>query len=106
MNPTEESLVLIAEDDPELRTALERIVAFDGYTHHSVRDGAAALSAVPELSPDVIVLDVMMPFVDGLTVCRQLRNKGDDTPILMLTARLDISDRLAGLDAGADDYMS
>lgn len=105
MSTTEDELVLIAEDDIELRNALERILAFEGYTHHSVRDGAAALSAVSELRPDVIVLDVMMPFVDGLTVCRQLRKRGDHTPILMLTARREVPDRVAGLDAGADDYM-
>lgn len=99
-------MVLIAEDDLEVRCALERILSFEGYGHHSVRDGAAALSAVAEHRPDVIVLDVMMPFVDGLTVCRQLRRKGDRTPILILTARREIPDRVAGLDAGADDYLS
>ena len=106
MGTTDEALVLIAEDDIELRTALERILEFEGFAYRSVRDGAAALSAVAEHRPAVIVLDVMMPFVDGLTVCRRLRNKGDRTPILMLTGRCDITDRIAGLDAGADDYMT
>lgn len=98
--------ILIAEDDRELREALERIVAFEGYTYHSVGDGAAALEAVSNLAPKLILLDVMMPFVDGLTVCRRLRDRGDRTPVLMLTARQEVPDRVAGLDAGADDYVA
>jgi two-component system response regulator MprA len=98
-------LVLIAEDDAEIRHALERILRFEAYRTISAADGAAALSSVVEHDPDVIVLDVMMPFVDGLTVCRRLREHGNRVPILMLTARHEVSDRVAGLDAGADDYM-
>ena len=98
-------LILIAEDDDEIRRALERILRFEGYRTVSVADGAVALSAVVEHHPDVIVLDVMMPFVDGLTVCRRIREHGNRVPILMLTARHEVSDRVAGLDAGADDYM-
>ncbi len=98
-------LILIAEDDDEIRRALERILAFEGYRTVSVADGAVALSAVAEHGPDVILLDVMMPFVDGLTVCRRIREHGNRVPILMLTARHEVSDRVAGLDAGADDYM-
>jgi two-component system response regulator MprA len=98
--------VLIAEDDAEIRQALERILRFEGYHVTSVIDGAAALESVGESSPDVIVLDVMMPFVDGLTVCRRLRERGNRTPILMLTARGDVGDRVEGLDAGADDYLA
>lgn len=101
----EEPLVLIAEDDDEIRHALERILRFEGYETVSAADGAAALSTVVERSPDVVVLDVMMPYLDGLAVCRRLRERGDRTPILMLTARHEVSDRVAGLDAGADDYM-
>ena len=98
-------LVLIAEDDDEIRLALERILGFEGYRTLVATDGAAALSSVVEHGPDVIVLDVMMPYVDGLAVCRRLRERGNRTPILMLTARHEVSDRVAGLDAGADDYM-
>lgn len=98
--------ILIAEDDPEIRTALERILTYEGYTVHSANDGAAALEALLTHEPDLVVLDVMMPFVDGLEVCRKMRSRGDRTPILMLTAREETSDRVAGLDAGADDYMA
>jgi two-component system response regulator MprA len=101
----EAALVLIAEDDDEIRHALERILGFEGYRTLVATDGAAALSSVVEHGPDVIVLDVMMPYVDGLAVCRRLRERGNRTPILMLTARHEVSDRVAGLDAGADDYM-
>lgn len=98
--------ILIAEDDTEIRIALERILGYEGYATRSVADGAAALEAVKDHRPDVIVLDVMMPFVDGLTVCRRLRQHGDRTPVLMLTARHELSDRVEGLDAGADDYVA
>ena len=97
--------VLIAEDDSEIRQALERILRFEGYATSAVNDGAAALEAIADQQPDVIVLDVMMPFVDGLVVCRRLRERGDRTPVLMLTARHELSDRIEGLDAGADDYL-
>lgn len=98
-------LVLIAEDDPEIRVALERILSYEGYRTITANDGAAALEAVGTHSPDGVILDVMMPFVDGITVCRRMRDKGDRTPILMLTARHELSDRVEGLDAGADDYL-
>ena len=101
-----EPLILIAEDDREVREALERILSFEGYAYRSVADGAAALEAVATLEPALVLLDVMMPFVDGLTVCRRLREAGDRTPVLMLTARQEVPDRVAGLDAGADDYVS
>jgi two-component system response regulator MprA len=97
--------VLVAEDDNEIRTALERILKYEEYEPVTVTDGAAALEAIAEHEPDLIILDVMMPFVDGLTVCRRIRERGDRTPVLMLTARHEISDRVAGLDAGADDYL-
>jgi len=97
--------VLIAEDDNEIRTALERILRYEGYNPITVNDGAAALEGIVEHEPDLILLDVMMPFVDGLTVCRRLRERGNRTPVMMLTARHEISDRVAGLDAGADDYL-
>ncbi len=98
--------VLVAEDDPEIRTALVRILSYEGYEVLAVNDGAAALEAAVEHDVDLMVLDVMMPFVDGLDVCRKLRSKGDRTPILMLTARHETKDRVAGLDAGADDYLA
>ncbi len=105
MNATNPATILIAEDDPEIRTALERILGYEGYRTVSANDGAAALEAVAEHEPDALVLDVMMPHVDGLAVCRKLRDRGDRTPILMLTARHELQDRVAGLDAGADDYL-
>lgn len=99
------STVLIAEDDEGVRTALSRALKFEGYDVVLAFDGAEALEAVGTAEPDVIVLDIMMPHVDGLTACRRMRSKGIQTPILMLTARQDVSDRVAGLDAGADDYL-
>ncbi|MCB1270182.1 MAG: response regulator transcription factor [Microthrixaceae bacterium] len=98
--------MLVAEDDPEIRQALDRILTYEGYEVITVNDGAAALEAVTQRRPDAILLDVMMPFVDGLGVCRRLRERGDRTPILMLTARDELGDRVAGLDAGADDYVT
>lgn len=77
----------------------------EGHTVTAVNDGNAALEAVGSVRPDVIVMDVMMPVMDGLTACRRLRSKADRTPILMLTARTEVSDRVSGLDAGADDYL-
>jgi len=97
--------VLVAEDDRQVREALARILRFEGYGVVTVNDGAAALEAIDEHSPDVIVLDVMMPLVDGFSVCRRLRARNDHTPVLMLTARDEVRDRVDGLDAGADDYL-
>ena len=81
------------------------MLAYEGYRVRLAVDGAEALASVLEAPPDVIVLDVMMPNVDGLTACRRLRERGDRTPVLMLTARHEVGDRVAGLDAGADDYL-
>ena len=97
--------VLVAEDDKSVRDSLVRALTFEGYEVVTAGDGAEALMAVVESQPDVIVLDVLMPHVDGLTACRRLRERGDRTPVLMLTARHEVSDRVAGLDAGADDYL-
>ncbi len=99
------STVLIAEDDEGVRTALSRALKFEGYDVVLAFDGAEALEAVQTAEPDVIILDVMMPHIDGLAACRRMRSKGIETPILMLTARQEVSDRVAGLDAGADDYL-
>ncbi len=101
-----EQRVLIAEDDKQVREALERALRFEGYAVSSAPDGAAALAAFDDDEPDVLVLDVSMPVVDGISVCRRLRARGDTTPVLMLTARSDIEDRVTGLDAGADDYLA
>lgn len=98
--------LLVAEDDAEIRQALDRILTYEGYDVVTAPDGAAALEAIGEHSPDAILLDVMMPFVDGITLCRRVRERGDRTPVLMLTARHEVSDRVAGLDAGADDYVT
>ncbi|MDT0546395.1 MULTISPECIES: response regulator transcription factor [Streptomyces] len=98
--------VLLAEDDRAIRQALERALALEGYQVTAVPDGIEALAAVHRERPDVIVLDVMMPGLDGFQVCRVLRAEGDRTPILMLTARVETADRIEGLDAGADDYVA
>jgi two-component system, OmpR family, response regulator MprA len=102
---TAEGSVLIVEDDRRLRESVGRVLAFEGYDVHTAADGVEALAAIPVARPDVIVLDVMMPNLDGLAVCRELRSRHDTTPVLMLTARHEISDRVDGLDAGADDYL-
>ena len=97
--------VLVVEDDGAVRRAVERALTFEGYDVVTARDGAEALAIVLNDSIEAIVLDVMMPIVDGLEACRRIRARGDPTPILILTARTEISDRVAGLDAGADDYL-
>ena len=102
----EPNTVLVVEDDPDVRAALTRALSFEGYEVSIAEDGGRALESVRQNHPDVIVLDVMMPFVDGLETCRRLRARGDETPILMLTALGDVSDRVDGLDAGADDYLA
>ena len=98
--------VLIAEDDRAVRESLARAMRLEGYEAVTANDGAAALESVRAESPEIAVLDVSMPAVDGLTVCRVLRSEGNTLPILMLTARTEPSDRVAGLDAGADDYVT
>jgi two-component system response regulator MprA len=97
--------VLVVDDDPPLRRMLARTLAAEGYEVFVAGDGGAALVSVERTVPDVIVLDVAMPGLDGLTVARRLRGKGLPTPILMLTARDAVPDRVAGLEAGADDYL-
>jgi two-component system response regulator MprA len=97
--------VLVVDDDPPLRRMLERTLAAEGYDVTLAGDGSGALAAVQRSAPDVIVLDVALPGLDGLAVCRRLRGKGLATPILMLTARDAVPDRVAGLEAGADDYL-
>ena len=97
--------VLIAEDDEQVRRSVERALRLEGYGVVTAVDGEEARRAMEAERPDVLVLDIMMPRLDGITVCRLLRAQGDRTPILMLTARHELSDRVAGLDAGADDYL-
>jgi two-component system response regulator MprA len=97
--------ILFADDDRAIREALTRALSLEGYDVVSATDGAQALSLIESTQPDVAVLDVMMPNVDGLTVCRVLRAERNRIPILMLTARTETPDRVAGLDAGADDYL-
>jgi two-component system response regulator MprA len=98
--------VLVVDDDRAIRGALERVLLLEGYEVEVVPDGAAALTALSERPADAVLLDLMMPGVDGLTVCRVLRAERNRVPILMLTARTETSDRVAGLDAGADDYLA
>lgn len=98
--------MLVAEDDPSVRKAVQRVLELEKYEVSAVNDGAAALEALTKTRFDLAVLDVMMPFADGLTVCREARHRGVNTPILLLTARHEVGDRVAGLDAGADDYLA
>jgi len=102
---TQQARILIAEDDQGVRTSLTRALTFQNYNVTAVNDGAQALEAVNTQLPDLVILDVSMPHVDGLTACRMIREKYRSLPILMLTARHEVSDRVAGLDAGADDYV-
>lgn len=98
--------ILVAEDQPELRRMLEKNLTLAGYTVDAVPDGAEALAYLDAASYDAAVLDIMMPKVDGLTVLRTLRGRGSALPVLLLTARDAVRDRVGGLDAGADDYLT
>ncbi|MEU4316961.1 response regulator transcription factor [Nocardia sp. NPDC024068] len=97
--------ILVVDDDRAVRESLRRSLTFNGYTVDLAVDGIDALEKATAERPDALVLDVMMPRLDGLEVCRRLRSTGDDLPILVLTARDSVSERVAGLDAGADDYL-
>jgi two-component system response regulator MprA len=97
--------ILVVDDDRAVRESLRRSLQFNGYQVETAGDGQQALESVTTARPDAMVLDVMMPRLDGLEVCRRLRSTGDDLPILVLTARDAVSDRVSGLDAGADDYL-
>ncbi len=98
--------ILVVDDDRAVRESLRRSLSFNGYSVELAQDGREALDLIAsQRPPDAVVLDVMMPRLDGLEVCRQLRSTGDDLPILVLTARDSVSERVAGLDAGADDYL-
>lgn len=104
-SPAPRERVLVVDDDPPLRRMLARTLEAEGFEVEVAPDGGAALAATERLLPDVIVLDVGLPGMDGLAVCRRLRAKGLATPVLMLTARDAVPDRVAGLEAGADDYL-
>jgi two-component system response regulator MprA len=97
--------ILVADDEPSVREALRRALALDGHDVELAAHGAEALAAIRECEPDAVVLDVMMPTLDGLETCKLLRIEGVRVPVLMLTAREEVRDRVAGLDAGADDYL-
>ncbi len=97
--------IVIAEDDRAVRESLTRALELEGYTVTAVGDGAVALEVAAGAEVDLLILDLGMPNVDGLTVCRRLRSAGSRLPILVLTARTEVSDRVSGLDAGADDYL-
>jgi two-component system response regulator MprA len=100
-----EGAVLLVDDDAPIRRMLERTLAAEGYDVTAVADGGSALARIERTMPDVIVLDVAMPGLDGLSVTRRVRAKGLPVPILLLTARDAVEERVAGLDAGADDYL-
>ncbi len=97
--------ILVVDDEPAVREALRRSLAFEGYAAQTAVDGLDALDKSASYGPDLIVLDIQMPRMDGLTAARRLRAGGSTTPILMLTARDTVGDRVTGLDAGADDYL-
>jgi DNA-binding response OmpR family regulator len=98
-------LVLVVDDEPAIRVALERALRLEGFAVSTAADGAAALAAVAAEQPAAIVLDVVLPDIDGFEVAARLRATGDDVPICILSARDEVSDRVAGLQAGADDYL-
>lgn len=97
--------ILVADDDQAVRESLRRSLTFNGYEVTVAGDGAEALEKSQHDQPDLVLLDVNMPELDGLEVCRQIRASGSEVPVLMLTARVEVGDRVLGLDAGADDYL-
>ncbi|NYI03191.1 response regulator transcription factor [Allostreptomyces psammosilenae] len=108
MGPSTEqqpATILVVDDEPAVRDALQAGLEFEGYRVVTAPDGVAALERVASERPGLVVLDVLMPRMDGLTACRRLRAHGDHVPVLMLTARDAVGDRVTGLDAGADDYL-
>ncbi|MFC7309389.1 response regulator transcription factor [Streptomyces monticola] len=107
MSPAEgdSQRILIVDDEPAVREALQRSLAFEGYGTEVAADGLEAVEKAASYHPDLLVLDIQMPRMDGLTAARRLRATGSTTPILMLTARDTVGDRVTGLDAGADDYL-
>ncbi|MCX6398608.1 MAG: response regulator transcription factor [Propionibacteriales bacterium] len=104
--PVPPARVLVVDDDRAVRESLRRSLVFNGYDVHLAADGAEALAGIGALAPDVVVMDVMMPKLDGLETTRALRAAGNDVPVIVLTARDAVGDRVEGLDAGADDYLT
>jgi two-component system, OmpR family, response regulator MprA len=104
--PGSTARLLVVDDEPALRDALESSLAFEGYEVTTATDGFEALDAVERDRPDLVLLDIMMPRMDGLTAVRRMRARGDTAPVLMLTARDAVGDRVTGLDVGADDYLA
>jgi len=102
---TPNSYVAIVDDDSAIRSALGRALRMENYDVELFEDGATALKSIQLRAPDAVVLDLQLPDIDGLEVCRRIRRSGDTTPILMLTARNAVNDRVEGLDVGADDYL-
>jgi two-component system, OmpR family, response regulator MprA len=98
--------LLVVDDDPAVREALALVLDLNGFEVTTAVDGRDAIRTLSAASPDAVILDVLMPGLDGLEVCRRIRASGDRTPVLMLTARTDVSQRVAGLEAGADDYLA
>jgi two-component system response regulator MprA len=98
--------LLVVDDDPSVREALALVLDLNGFEVTTATDGREAIHTLATDSPDAVILDVLMPGLDGLEVCRRLRATGDRTPVLMLTARSEVSERVAGLEAGADDYLA
>lgn len=97
--------IMVVDDEPAVRSAVQRALRLESYQVELASDGAEALRSLAVSSPDLVILDLLMPSIDGLEVCRRLRAAGDPTPVLMLTARDSIANRVEGLDAGADDYL-
>jgi two-component system response regulator MprA len=98
--------LLVVDDDPAVREALALVLDLNGFEVNTAVDGREAIRALSLDTPDAVILDVLMPGIDGLEVCRRIRAVGDRTPVLMLTARAEVSERVAGLEAGADDYLA
>jgi two-component system, OmpR family, response regulator MprA len=103
--PSTNSYIAIVDDDAAIRSALGRALRMENYDIELFEDGTSALKAIQLRAPDAIVLDLQLPDIDGLEICRRIRRSGDSTPILMLTARDAVNDRVEGLDVGADDYL-
>ena len=97
--------ILVGDDDKAVRDALRRALVLEGYEVELAEDGVSALRSLAHAAPDAVILDLQLPDIDGLEICRRLRTIGDSTPVLMLTARGAVDDRVEGLDAGADDYL-
>ena len=100
-----QSRLLVVDDDPDVRDSLRRALGYAGYAVATAVNGADALASVSRSPVDLIILDVLMPMLDGFDTCRALRERGNATPVIVLTARDAVDDRVAGLEAGADDYL-